>query len=209
MSTKRGKADNGATTRDGILTLAARLFAKNGYKATNLQAVAEELDVTRQALYYHFRSKGDILAALFDDVMSRMEQAADAVSGEDDADLFVAMLRAHIDVIVANIDLVAVLLHERAEISKLNGLNAARRRQAYNMRFIAAYERGVQAGRLRDLDPWTVTNMLLSSANATSTWFRGRDRRRLSASQAAESVFDVLVGGILLADQAPAATTGS
>lgn len=205
MSTRRAKADNGATTREGILALAARLFARNGYKATNLQAVAEELNVTRQALYYHFDSKGDILAALFDDVMSRMEEAADAVAEADDEDRFVSMLRAHIGVIVANIDLVTVLLHERAEIAKLNGLNAARRRKAYSTRFIEAYEQGVRAGRLRDADPWLVTNMLLAAANATSTWYHGRDRRRFSPSAAAERVLDVLVGGILVGSATPAA----
>ena len=204
MSTRRGKNDNGTTTRDGILALAARLFARNGYKATNLQAVADELDVTRQALYYHFRSKGDILAALFDDVMTRMEEAVDAVPDEGDADRFVSMLRAHIAVIVDNIDLVAVLMHERAEIAKLNGLNAARRRQEYSKQFIAAYEDGVRAGRLRDMDPWAVTNMLLASANSTATWYRGRDRRRFPVAVASDHVFDLLVGGVLTQSATPA-----
>jgi AcrR family transcriptional regulator len=197
MTTRRGKNENGTTTRDGILVLAARLFARNGYKATNLQAVADELDVTRQALYYHFRSKGDILAALFDDVMTKMEEAVGAVPENGDADRFVRMLHAHVAVIVDNVDLVAVLLHERAEIAKLNGLNAARRRQDYSKQFIAAYEEGVRAGRLRDIDAWTVTNSLLASANATATWYRGRDRRRFPAGVASDHVLDILVGGIL------------
>jgi hypothetical protein len=132
-----------------------------------------------------------------------MEDAVGAVPENGDAERFVRMLHAHVAVIVDNVDLVAVLMHERAEIAKLNGLNAARRRQDYSKQFITAYEEGVRAGRLRDIDAWTVTNSLLASANATATWYRGRDRRRFPAGVASDHVLDILVGGILIPSATP------
>jgi AcrR family transcriptional regulator len=53
-----------ASTRDRILTVAAGLFSRHGYAATPLSDIAAELGITKAALYYHFRSKDEILDAI-------------------------------------------------------------------------------------------------------------------------------------------------
>jgi AcrR family transcriptional regulator len=52
------------STRDRILDVALDLFTKNGYDGTSLREIAERLEVTKAAIYYHFASKEDILMAL-------------------------------------------------------------------------------------------------------------------------------------------------
>jgi AcrR family transcriptional regulator len=186
--------DKHTVTRDRILAQSARLFAKDGYKATNLQHVAEKLDVTRQALYYYFRSKGDILAALFDTVMARMEESVDAVRPVDDEPRFKTMVRAHIEVIVENTDLVAVLLHERSEISKLRSIPAPARRQAYSQQFIDAYREGVREGRLRPADPTIAVNAILAAANSISAWYHSGSSE--APGPIGEFVADILLSGV-------------
>src|ERR1700758_5131163 len=51
-------------TRDRILDVALELFTEKGFDGTSLREIAERLDVTKAALYYHFESKDDILLAL-------------------------------------------------------------------------------------------------------------------------------------------------
>ncbi len=41
-----------------------RLFADIGYDATSLQMIADELGLTKAAVYYYFRAKSDILHAI-------------------------------------------------------------------------------------------------------------------------------------------------
>ena len=53
-------------TRERILDTAAELFSERGYAATSVRDIAERLDVTKAALYYHFSSKAEILHALAD-----------------------------------------------------------------------------------------------------------------------------------------------
>src|SRR5215468_6690960 len=49
-------------TRQRIQAVALELFAEQGYDKTSLREIAERLDVTKAALYYHFKSKEDIVA---------------------------------------------------------------------------------------------------------------------------------------------------
>jgi AcrR family transcriptional regulator len=59
----RGRRPRGEM-REQILDVSLELFSEQGYDNTSLREIAERLGVTKAALYYHFRSKGDILMAL-------------------------------------------------------------------------------------------------------------------------------------------------
>ncbi len=56
--------DAKSDTRQRILDVALDLFTEQGYDGTSLREIAEQLGVTKAALYYHFESKEDILMAL-------------------------------------------------------------------------------------------------------------------------------------------------
>jgi AcrR family transcriptional regulator len=58
MSSRAVQAER---TRRQILETAQRLFADKGYDATSLQMIADELGLTKAAVYYHFRAKSEIL----------------------------------------------------------------------------------------------------------------------------------------------------
>jgi len=51
------------TTKDRILDAAAKLFYAQGVRAVSVDAVAAKAGITKRTLYYHFRSKDDLIAA--------------------------------------------------------------------------------------------------------------------------------------------------
>lgn len=57
-----------SNTKENILATALRLFARDGYEAVSVSAIAGELGITKGALYRHFESKRDI----FDCLVRRM-----------------------------------------------------------------------------------------------------------------------------------------
>ena len=61
---RRALAHEANSTRERILDVALDLFVTQGYDGTSLRQIAEQLGVTKAALYYHFESKEDILLAL-------------------------------------------------------------------------------------------------------------------------------------------------
>lgn len=66
-----------ADTRSRIQEIALELFTDQGYEATSLREIAERLGVTKAALYYHFRTKDDIIASLVEDTGSKIEDLID------------------------------------------------------------------------------------------------------------------------------------
>lgn len=50
-------------TRDRILDAAGKLFYAEGLRAVSMDGIAEAVGVTKRTLYYHFRSKDDLIAA--------------------------------------------------------------------------------------------------------------------------------------------------
>jgi len=60
-------------TRSRVQKVALELFAEQGYEKTSLREIAERLGVTKAALYYHFRSKEDIVHSFTDDHFARID----------------------------------------------------------------------------------------------------------------------------------------
>ena len=50
-------------TRERIISAASKLFYSEGIRAVSVDAVAEKAGLTKRTLYYHFRSKDDLVAA--------------------------------------------------------------------------------------------------------------------------------------------------
>lgn len=55
-----------SSTRDRIVSAAAKLFYAEGIRAVSVDALAEAAGVTKRTLYYHFDSKDDLIAAYLD-----------------------------------------------------------------------------------------------------------------------------------------------
>jgi AcrR family transcriptional regulator len=60
-------------TRERIQSVALELFAEQGYEKTSLREIAERLGVTKAALYYHFKSKEDIVGSLVEDYFGQID----------------------------------------------------------------------------------------------------------------------------------------
>ena len=74
MSSRAVQAER---TRQQILETAQRLFAELGYDATSLQMIADEMGLTKAAVYYHFRAKNEILDAIMLPGIQRLKALLD------------------------------------------------------------------------------------------------------------------------------------
>ncbi|MCC0096270.1 TetR/AcrR family transcriptional regulator [Streptomyces flavotricini] len=76
MSSSSPQARRG-NTRQRIQDVALELFAEQGYEKTSLREIAERLEVTKAALYYHFKTKEDIIISVFEDLTRPIDELID------------------------------------------------------------------------------------------------------------------------------------
>lgn len=62
-------------TKRKLLNAALHLFAGQGVNATSVEEITDRADVGKGTFYRHFGSKEELLAALLDDSVSRLEKA--------------------------------------------------------------------------------------------------------------------------------------
>jgi len=133
IASDSGSAPQGGSTRERILQVALELFTEQGYDKTSIRDIAEQLGVTKAALYYHFKSKADILLELHLRLHGLGERLLDALealpSGEARARAWPQLLDGFITAVDDNRELVA--LHQRNQ-SALEALHDSERHRAAN-----------------------------------------------------------------------------
>ncbi|MER5310930.1 ScbR family autoregulator-binding transcription factor [Streptomyces sp. NPDC002773] len=70
------KQQRAMRTRRLILDTAATMIERNGYTATSIDGISATAGTTKGAVYFHFPSKRDIAAALFDEAHDSLRQIA-------------------------------------------------------------------------------------------------------------------------------------
>jgi AcrR family transcriptional regulator len=66
-------AERTGDTRARIQEIALELFTEQGYEQTSLREIAERLGVTKAALYYHFKSKDEIVNSFVEDRVAKID----------------------------------------------------------------------------------------------------------------------------------------
>lgn len=72
------KSDQAAATRSLLLKIARRHFGEYGYAGTGTEAIVAEAEVTRGALYFHFKDKRDLFRALVEEVAKEIRAEIEA-----------------------------------------------------------------------------------------------------------------------------------
>lgn len=80
--TARPSGPHGSATKHALIAVACELFSARGYAGTSLDQIVAGADVTKGALYHHFRGKQELFEAAFEVVeqraMDRIRAAFDA-----------------------------------------------------------------------------------------------------------------------------------
>ncbi|WP_166424517.1 TetR family transcriptional regulator [Paraglaciecola sp. 20A4] len=82
-----GKSKEDAqATRDILLDSAEQIFYSKGFARTTLMDVATHANLTRGAIYWHFKNKVDLFIAMVDRVKLPIESLVDACGDENEPD---------------------------------------------------------------------------------------------------------------------------
>ncbi len=96
-------------TRDRILAVALERFAAHGYAGTSVRDLAEQLGVTKAALYYHFSSKEDIVEALLEPALAQLRALGERATARP-APPASELLGTLVDILARNAPLIRALM---------------------------------------------------------------------------------------------------
>lgn len=73
----------GDETRQRIVEAAYKLFYKNGFASSSIDAVAEAAGITKKTFYYHFESKQALIASVFEKQNELVLASIESWAGKD------------------------------------------------------------------------------------------------------------------------------
>lgn len=199
----RRTKEEAAVTRATLLKTALAVFSAKGYAAATLDDVAKAANVTRGAIYWHFKSKAELYNSLLQEFSAR--GAAVVQQAVEEGGTLIAILRR---VFIRQCALIEEDKEARAVMELAlfkTGLNpelqTGRKKQveagsALLEGLTGAMQQGIAQGVLRsDLDPADMARAFLAFENGIiQLWLTAP--RSFSLKQSAESFADILMGGL-------------
>jgi AcrR family transcriptional regulator len=107
-------------TRRRMLDTAMKLFSQYSFAGTSLQMIADELNLTKAAIYYHFRTREQLLIALMQPMLREIGQVVESAQRRRGARARAeAMLNGYADIVARNRSLTAVTVFDPSVSSVL------------------------------------------------------------------------------------------
>ena len=180
-----------------ILDRAQELFNQKGYATASMRDLAEELHIKPASLYSHYQSKEEILweialrcAREFHEGVLPLTQ-----THEEPLELLRSMIKAHVTVIIRNIDAAGIFFTEWEKLSEPRRSTYASLIQEYEEAFAKVIREGIRMGIFRSVPAKFATSMLLSSINWIQHWYRPRGK--MKEAQITQTCQEFILEGLM------------
>jgi AcrR family transcriptional regulator len=190
---RRTQAQRTEATTSALVDAARELFARNGYDATSLDAVAARAGVTKGAVYHHFEGKRQLFEAVFTREIERMATPLAHAYGrkKDPWDAFRAGCRAFLDECLDPGLQRIVLLDASAAI----GWEQIRQLESPLLELMElAISRAADAGRIAPRRPGPLAHFLFGALCETAMVVARADDQKAAHREAVAEIGRVLGG---------------
>ncbi len=146
-----------------------RALLKHGYADLSISRIADELDKSKAAIYYHYDTKDDLLVAFLEFAVDRFEETIETETGEEPPEdlehVIEKLLPLQPDEEQRQLQAVLVGLRSQAVTNGVfrEQFTQIDERLAATVRSIV--ERGIDDGTFRDVDPSRVAEHILATIN--------------------------------------------
>lgn len=182
-----------------ILDVATHVFANSGYAATDVQVVADELNVGKGTVYRYFPTKEQLFLAAVDQGMQKLTQTVDAAAEKAEAPIerIECAIRAYLKFFDRHSDILELVIQERAYFRNRKQPTYFAYRDANIERWKELLRELIQAGVVRDVPVERLTDVISDLLYGTIFTNHFAGRRKSLASQC-EDVLDVAFHGMLV-----------
>ncbi len=153
------------------MAVSARLFARGGFDGTSMRDIAGEAGMLAGSMYYHFPSKNDLIAAVYERGVAEIGGAVDAalVGLTDPWARLEAACTAHLVSLLADRAHAAVMTADLGRLDPKLRRRLVAMRDGYETRFVGLVV-DLPLAHGTDRTIWRL--QLLGALNWTPTWYR-------------------------------------
>lgn len=182
-------------TGDRILAAAATLFAERGYAATTTRELAEMANLERASLYYHTKSKEELLYKVCLSTLHDAQLVIDNAKREADPGARLrTLIVQHTTTILRNRAQNMTMLLEMRALTGPRRTEVLRIRDSYDEQVREILAQAQEEGFLRtDKSPKMLEIAMLNLLNWTLVWYDPKDE--LSAEELGNSFADIFLDG--------------
>jgi AcrR family transcriptional regulator len=177
----------------------AHLFLERGFEITSLLDVAAACEISKAGLYYHFRSKQELLAAIINFAHDILEQEIqrEVANSRSDEEALRRVILTHALLLTREDDAAFAILavDEMRSLLPADRTQIAGRKRAYLDVIRGRLERLAATGALRDVDITSATHTLAGMVLWLPKWYR--QGGRLSAVEMANEITDLAMNAVL------------
>lgn len=184
--------------RAEVLSISAKLFADNGYRATTVRDIADAAGILSGSLYHHFDSKESMLDEILREFLGELFGGYRAVLADvdDPREQLRGCVIASFDAIDARPDAVAIYQAEARGLAQQEGFGyIADFLQEFRTMWRGIIGRGIESGAFRaDLDVDVTYRFLRDTVWIAVRWYRPGGQLPLGA--VADQYLTILEHGI-------------
>jgi AcrR family transcriptional regulator len=166
-------------TRPKIRAAALRLFARHGFAAVSMRALATEVGVQAGALYNYTPDKQTLLFSLLQDHMNDLLSACDNDPSQSAVDRLRQFVDFHIRFHADRPDEVFISYMELRNLTPENFAEVEALRRQYEDRLETILRNGAAAGDFAIADTKIATLAVIAMLTGVNTWFRAGGRLSL------------------------------
>ncbi|HEY8340360.1 MAG TPA: TetR/AcrR family transcriptional regulator [Egibacteraceae bacterium] len=188
--------------QESLLAVAVRVFNERGYDGTSMEDLSRTLGITKSAIYYHVRSKEELLGLAIDRALDGLSAVVAEVQASDEraVDRLEQLVRGSVKVLVERLPFVTLLLRVRGN-TQVERDALARRRELDHV-VTDLVKQAVAEGDLRDdIDPAVTARLVFGTVNSLVEWYRPGGG--MSAEELADAVCALLFDGLRRDGQRP------
>lgn len=157
-----------------MLEVAARLFKERGYRGATLQDVADEIGLTRTAIYHYFSSKEQLLYCILEEALKDAVARFEAIAGSDapPEQRMHSMVQEYISLVIRHTPSWWVLLSDGEQNlppRQYRRLHRFVRQQDSIMQKI--FQEGIESGKFSRLNPKIAVFAIAGMCNWLSRWY--------------------------------------
>ncbi|HBW38148.1 TetR/AcrR family transcriptional regulator [Desulfosporosinus sp. BICA1-9] len=164
--------------KNDIIKSALKLFHQKGYEATSMEDIAYDLEIKKASLYYHIKSKQELLHTLVEDIGFRLYQTVRNVEASNFT-VYEKLRQAvydHTLTVLTNPEYVAVIHDEIRSLDSQESLIIKETQEEYLNVFKNLLSEGIEAGFIIDSDVTVMAHIILGTCTWPYKWFKGGER---------------------------------